>query len=183
MQYLDAISKMTEWSLFPRQTIQYHSNPSLCPNHKCWRIRSWTVLWWHTRPSKTNTKKRCSFHHRGLECKHRKWSNRQVRPWGTKWSRAKVNRVLSRECTGHNKHPLPTTQEMTLHMDITRWPIPKSDCLYSLQPKKRIYRFTKNKRRSWLWLRSWTLYCQTQIKLKKVGKTMRPFRHELNQTT
>ena len=23
------------------------------------------------------------------------------------------------ECTGHNKHPLPTTQEKTLHMDIT----------------------------------------------------------------
>ena len=22
---------MTEWSLFPRQTIQYHGNPSLCP--------------------------------------------------------------------------------------------------------------------------------------------------------
>ena len=27
---------------------------------------------------------------------------------------------------------LPTTQEMTLHMDITRWSIPKSDGLYSL---------------------------------------------------
>ena len=25
------------------------------------------------------------------------------------------------------KHPLPTTQEMTLHMDITRWSILKSD--------------------------------------------------------
>ena len=33
MQYLGAVSKMTEWSLFPRQTIQYHSNPSLCPNN------------------------------------------------------------------------------------------------------------------------------------------------------
>ena len=29
------------------------------------------------------------------------------------------NSVLPRECTGHTKHPLPTTQEMTLHMDIT----------------------------------------------------------------
>ena len=36
-------------------------------------------------------------------------------------------RVLSRERTGHSKHPLPTTQEKTLHMDITRWSIPKSD--------------------------------------------------------
>ena len=33
-------------------------------------------------------KKRCSFHHRGLECKSRKsrdtWSNRQIWPWNTK---------------------------------------------------------------------------------------------------
>ena len=35
--------------------------------------------------------------------------------------------VLPREHTGHIKHPLPTTQEKTLHMDITRWSIPKSD--------------------------------------------------------
>ena len=26
-----------------------------------------------------------------------------------------------------NKHPLPTTQEKTLYMDITRWSTPKSD--------------------------------------------------------
>ena len=41
-----------------------------------------------TRPSRTNAKKRCPFHHRGLECKTRKsrdtWSNRQVWPWSTK---------------------------------------------------------------------------------------------------
>ena len=35
--------------------------------------------------------------------------------------------VLPRECTGHNKHPLPTTQEKTLHIDITKWSILKSD--------------------------------------------------------
>ena len=29
--------------------------------------------------------------------------------------------VLPREHTGHSKHPLGTTQEKTLHMDITRW--------------------------------------------------------------
>ena len=38
-----------------------------------------------------------------------------------------TNRVLPRKCTGHSKHPLPTTQEKTLHMDITRWSTPKSD--------------------------------------------------------
>ena len=35
--------------------------------------------------------------------------------------------VLPRKCTGHSKHPLPTTQEKTLHMHNTRWSTPKSD--------------------------------------------------------
>ena len=39
------------------------------------------------------------------------WSNRQIWPWSTKWSRAKANRVLPRDRTGHSIHPLPTTQE------------------------------------------------------------------------
>ena len=58
-------------------------------------------------------------------CKNRKsrdtQNNRQTWPWNTKWNRAKPNRVLSREHAGHSKHPFLTTQEMTLHMDITRW--------------------------------------------------------------
>ena len=142
---------------FPRQTIQYHSNPRLCPNQSCWRSWSSTVLWRPTRLSRTNTKKRCPFHYRGLGCKTRTsrdtWSNRQIWPWNTKRSR-------SRECTGHSKHPLPTTQEKTLHMDITRWSIPKSDWLYSLQPNmEKLYTVSKNKTGSWLWPRLWTLYC------------------------
>ena len=39
----------------------------------------------------------------------------------------RLTRVLPRKCTGHSKHPLPITQEKTLHMDITRWSTPKSD--------------------------------------------------------
>ena len=35
--------------------------------------------------------------------------------------------VLPRESTGHSKHPLPTTQKNILHVNITRWSIPKSD--------------------------------------------------------
>ena len=120
-----------------------------------------------TGPFRTNTPKRCPFDYRGLECKSRKsintWSNRQIWPWNTEWSRAKTNRVLPRKCTGHSKHPLPTTQEKTLHMGITRWSTPKSDWLYSLQPKmEKLYIVNKIKTGSWLWLRSWTPYCQTQ---------------------
>ena len=77
-------------------------------------------------------KKRCPFHHRGLECKNRKsrdtWNNRQLWPWSTKWRGQRLT-GLPREHTGHSKHPLSTTQETTLHIDITRWSIPKSDWL------------------------------------------------------
>ena len=55
------------------------------------------VLWRPTRPSRTNTQKRCPFHYRELECKSKKsrntLSNRQIWPWSTEWSRAKTNRV------------------------------------------------------------------------------------------
>ena len=150
---------------FPRQTIQYHSNPSLWPNQECWR--SWTVLWRPTGPSRNNTPRRCPFHYRGLKCKSRKsrnkWSNRQIWPWSTKSSRAKSNRVWPRECTGHSKHPLPTTQEKTPHMDITIWSILKSHWLYSLESKtEKLSTVSINKTRSWLWLRAWTPYCKIQ---------------------
>ena len=55
------------------------------------------------------------------------WSNREIWPWSTERSRAKANRVLPRERTGNSKHPFPTTQEKTLHVDITRWSTLKSD--------------------------------------------------------
>ena len=89
-------------------------------------------------------------HYRGLECKSRKsrdtWSNKQIWPWSTKWNRSKANRVLPKERTGHSKCPLPTTQEKTLHMDITRWSISKSDWLYSFQSKmEKLYTVSKNK--------------------------------------
>ena len=58
------------------------------------------------------------------------WGDRQIWPWGMEWSRSKANRVLPRQHTGHSKHPLPTTQEKTLWLDITRWLILKSDWLF-----------------------------------------------------
>ena len=51
-------NQRNDLSSFPRQTIQYHSNPSLYPNHWCQRSWSWLVLWRPTRPSRNNTKKK-----------------------------------------------------------------------------------------------------------------------------
>ena len=57
--------------------------------------------------------------------------------------------IVPREHTGHRKYPPPIIQQKTLHMDITRWSIPKSDWLYSLQPKmEKLYTVSKNKTRS-----------------------------------
>ena len=125
-------------------------------------VWSWMVLWRPTRRFRTNTKKRRPFHYRGLKCKSRKsrntWNNKQIWPWSTELSRAKTNRVLPREHTGHSKHTLPTTQEKTLHMDITRWSTPNS-----LQPKmEKLYTVSRNKTGIWLSLRWWLPHCQIQ---------------------
>ena len=54
-------------------------------------------------------------------------------------------------------------RDNSTHMDITRWSTPKSDWLYSLHPKmEKLYTVSKNKTGSWLWLRSWTIYCKIQ---------------------
>ena len=149
-------------------TLQTDALPSELPGKLKMKVTSPSrVTWRPTRPSRTNTQKRCPFHYRGLECKSRKsrntWSNRQIWPWNMEWSRAKTNRALPRERTGHSKHHLATTQEKTVNMDITRWSTPKSDGLYSSQPKmEKLYTVSKNKTGSWLWLRSWTPYCQIQ---------------------
>ena len=75
------------------------------------------------------THKKCPFHFRVLKVK----IGRQEIPGVTgKFSFGVQNEagekltVFPREHTGHSKHPLPTTQEMTLHMDIIRWSVPKS---------------------------------------------------------
>ena len=89
---------------------------------------------------------------------------------------------MIRERNGHSKHPLPTTQKMTLYTDITRWPIPKSDLLHSLQRKmERLCRVGKNKKEADCGSDHELLIAKFRLKLKKVGKTTRPLRYDLNQ--
>ena len=61
----------------------------------------------------------------------------------------------------------------TLHMDITRWSTPKSDCLYSLQPKmEKLYSVSKNKTGSYCGSDHDLLIAKFRLKLKKVGKIL-----------
>ena len=151
---------------FQGKSFKYHSNPRLCSTDWCWRSWSWTVLWRHLGSSRTNTKKDILFITGDWNAKV---GSQEIPGVAAKFGTGVQNEagqkltVLPRECTGHSKHLLPTTQEMTLHMDITRRSIPKSDWLYSLQLKmEKFYTVSKNKTRSWLWLRSWPPYCKIQ---------------------
>ena len=88
-----------------------------------------------------------------------------------------ISRVLPRECTGHSKHPLPT-QEKTLHMDITRNQI---DYILCSQRWRSSIQSAKTRPGADCGSDHELLIAKFRLKLKKVGKTTRPFRYELNQ--
>ena len=125
MQYLGAVSKMTEGSLFvskANHSISQLSKPMP------WRSWHWLVLWRPKRPFGPNNQKRCPFHYGGLECKSRKsrntWGNRQIWPWSIEWSRAKANEFC---------------QENTLVIANTLWK----------QYKRRLYTWTSQNGQYW----------------------------------
>ena len=116
----------------------------------------------------------CPFYYRGLKCKSRKprntWSNRQIWPWIQNEAGQRLIEFFQ-----ENKlviaNSLFQQHKRRLHMDITRWSTLKSDWLYSLQPKmEKLYTVSKNKTGSWLWLRSWTPYCQIQTEIEESGE-------------
>ena len=80
---------------------------------------------------------------------------------------AKANRVLPRECNGHSKHPLPKTQEKTLHMANTKirliifFAAKDGEALYSQQKQDRELTGSDHE----------LLIAKFRLKLKKVGKT------------
>ena len=87
---------------------------------------------------------------------------------------------MPREHTGHSKHPLPTTQEKTIHMDITRWSIPKHIDYILFSKKWRSSIESAKTRPEADYGSDHELIAKFRLKLKKVGKTTRPFRYDLN---
>ena len=129
------------------------------------------ALWRSTRPSRANTQKRCAFHHRGLKCKSRESEILGVMGKFDLVIQNEAGQRLIAFCQENALvigNTLFQQNKRRLHMDITRWSILKSDWLYSLQPKmEKLYTVSKNKTRSWLWLRSWTPYCQIQTEIEE----------------
>ena len=109
------------------------------------------------------------------------WNNRQTWPWSKKGSRAKTNRVLTRKCTGHSKHPLPTTQKKTLHVDFTRWSITKIRLIIFFAAKDGKALCSQQKQDQELTVAQiMNSLLPNSDKLKKVGKITRPFKYGLN---
>ena len=136
--------------------------------------------------SRTNTPKICSFHYRGLECKCKNsintWSNRKIWPWSTKWSRAKANRVLPRERTAHSKHPLPSTQEKTLHVVSADGQHQNQIDYILCNPRWRSsIQSAKTRPEADSGSDHELLIAKFRLKLNKVGKTTKPFMYDLNQ--
>ena len=122
---------------FPRETIQYYGNPSLCPNQECWRNWHWMVLWRPTRPSRTNTQRDIFFI---LGDWNAKVGSQETPRVTGKFGLGVQNEAGQRliEFSQENALVIANTlfqQHKRLHMDITRWSTLKSDWLYSLQPK------------------------------------------------
>ena len=132
------------------------------------------VLWRPTRPF------------RGLECKSRKsrdtWNNRQIWPWSTKWSRAKATEfcqekalVIANTLFRQQKRWLYTwTSPDGQHRNQIDYILCSQRCRISIQSVKT----------------RWGADCASdhelviakfRLKLKKVRKTIRPFRYDLNQ--
>ena len=71
---------------------------------------------------------------------------------------------------------------MTLHMDITRWSTPKSDCyILCSQRWRSSIQSVKTRLGTDCDPDNQLLIAKFRLKLKKVGKTTRPFGYELNQ--
>jgi len=138
-----------------------------------------------TRPFRTNTQKRCPFHYRGLECKSRKSRN----TWGNcKFGLGIQNEAGQRliEFCQENSLVIVNTlfqqHKRRLHMDVTRWSTLKSVWLYSLQQRwKSSIQSAKTRLGADCGSDHELLIAKFRLELKKVGKTTRPFRYDLNQ--
>jgi len=92
----------------------------------------------------------------------------------------KQGKVLSREHTGHSKHPFSTTQKTTLHMDITKI-INQTDDVLCSQRWRNTIQSAKTRPGADCGSDHELLIAKFRRKLKKVGKTTTPFRYDLNQ--
>ena len=143
------------------------------------------ILWRRTRPSRTRTQKRCPFHHRELESKSRKsrdnWSDRQIWPWSSEWSREKANRVFQ-----ENSLVIANTLFQQHKRQLYTWTSPTGQYWNQIDYIPYSWRRTSfiqsGKIRPEAHCGHELLIAKFRLKLKKLGETTRPFMYDLNQS-
>ena len=124
-------------------------------------------------------------HYRGLKCKNRKsrntWSNRQIWPWNTERSRAKTTRVLPRKAL-----VIANTLFQQHKRRLYTWISPDGqhqnqiDYILCSQSWRSSIRSTKTRPGAGCGSDHEHI-AKFRLKLKKVGKTIKPLRYDLNQ--
>ena len=136
-----------------------------------------------SRPFRTNTQKRCPFYYRGLECKSRKSPGITGKfGLGVKLSRTKANRVLPR-----NSLVTANTLFQQHKRRLYTWTSPDGqhrnqiDHLLCSQRWRSSIQSAKKRLGADCGSDHELLIAKFRLKLKKVGKTTRPFGYDLNQ--
>ena len=134
----------------------------------------------------TNTPKRCPFHYRGLECRSRKsrnnWSNRQIWPWNAEWSRQRLIEFYQ-----ENALVIANTLFQQHKRRLYTWTSPggqhwnQIDYILCSQRWRSSIQSTKTRPGADCGSDYELLITKFRLELKKVGKTTRPFRYDLNQ--
>ena len=122
---------------------------------------------------------------RGLQYKSRKsrdtWINRQIWTWSAKWSRAKANRVFLREHIGHSKHPFQKHKRLYTWTSPDCWYWNQIDYILCHQIWRSSIQLAKTRLGADCDSDHEFLIGKFRLKFKKVEKTSRPFRYDLNQ--
>ena len=148
---------------------------------KSWR---WTVLWRSTRPFRTNTQKRCPFHYRGLECK----VGSQEIPGVTGKSGLGVQNEAGQKLTDfcqENALVIANTLFQQHKRRLDTWTSPdgqywnQTDYILCSQRWRSATESAKTRLGADCGSYIELLIGKFRLKLKKVGKTTRPFRYVL----
>ena len=144
------------------------------------------VLWRPTRPFRTNTQKRCPFHYRGLEWKVGSQETPGVTgKFGLKVQNEAGQRLI--EFCQENALVIANNLFQQHKRRLYTWTLPdgrhrnQTDYILCSQRWRNSIKSAKTRLGADCSSEHEILTAKFRLKLKKVGKTARPFRYDLNQ--
>ena len=144
------------------------------------------LLWRPTRPFRTNTPKRCPLHYRGLECKSRNSKNTRVTvKFGLGVQNESGQRLI--EFCQENTLVIANTLFQQHKRGLYPWTSPDGQCQNQIgyilcsQRSRTSIQSAKTRPGDDYGSDHELFIAKFRLKLKKVRKTTRPFRYDLNQ--